>query len=285
MDFVQKRGSSSGASGLLLVPGSNLLDFDLDLDDDDEDVVIGIRPKSSPQPRRKTSVEEEESDISEPPSLSGTRRVSFADAVGLNLVQVKEFDKWDIPLLPNFLDVANKDDDDYFISPFNFSLPFEESLPKVLEQKVDLESVELLPGTTILKGVIRVLNISFTKAVYVRTSLDNWVSHFDLLAEFVPGSSDGHSDSFAFKLTLVPPFAEQGARVDFCVRYETPNGTFWDNNNNKNYVVFCHKRRKEDQDKPQKENVSKKSCLKTASRSVSGKKACLLRSEKTLQQM
>ncbi|XP_055078516.1 protein phosphatase 1 regulatory subunit 3A [Periophthalmus magnuspinnatus] len=269
MEFVGSRGSFAGGSGLLVVPGQNYLE--VDSDNDDEEVVIGIRPKSSPQPRRKTSVSEEESDISEPPSLSGSRRVSFADTVGLSLVQVKEFDKWDIPQLPDFLDSTNNDEDEYFISPFNFplSLPSDEIVAKVLDQKVELESIELLPGTTILKGLIRVLNISFTKAVYVRTSLDNWLSHFDLLCEYIPGSSDGHSDSFSFKLTLMPPFAEQGARVDFCLRYETPNGTFWANNRNRNYVLFCYKRKKEIQDKPQREHLNKRSCLKTVSQSFS----------------
>lgn len=264
MEFVGRCGSSAAAGGLLLVPRADYLDLDVDFDDDDEDIVIGIRPKSSPQPRRKTSVDEEDSDISEPPSLSGSRRVSFADAVGLSLVQVKEFDKWDVPQLPDFLDSISKEQEEYFISPFNFTPPLspEEITAQVVDQKVELESVELLPGTTILKGVIRVLNVSFTKAVYVRTSLDSWVSHFDLLSEYVPGSSDGQTDTFSFRLTLMPPFAEQGARVDFCLRYETPCGTFWDNNSNRNYVLFCYKRKKEVQHKSQKENV-KKSCLKT----------------------
>uniref|UniRef100_A0A8C6WGS1 CBM21 domain-containing protein n=1 Tax=Neogobius melanostomus TaxID=47308 RepID=A0A8C6WGS1_9GOBI len=240
MEFAGHRGSSAGAAGLLVVPGPNYLDLDVDLDDEDEDVVIRIRPKSSPQPRRKTSLDEEDSDISEPPSLSGSRRVSFADAVGLSLVQIKEFGKWDVPQLPDFLDNISKDQEEYFISPFNFtlSLSSEEIAAKVTDHKVELERIELLPGTTILKGVIRVLNISFTKAVYVRTSLDNWVSHFDLLSEYIPGSSEGQTDSFSFKLTLVPPFAEQGARVDFCLRYETPCGTFWTNNSNRNYVII-----------------------------------------------
>uniref|UniRef100_A0AAV2L3D4 CBM21 domain-containing protein n=1 Tax=Knipowitschia caucasica TaxID=637954 RepID=A0AAV2L3D4_KNICA len=115
---------------------------------------------------------------------------------------------------------------------------------KLLDEKVVLQSLELIPRTSILKGVIHVLNISFTKAVYVRTSLDDWLSHFDLLSEFVPGSSDGHSDTFSFRLTLGPPFAEQGAKVHFCLRYETQNGTFWAKNGGKNYVLFCHERKK-----------------------------------------
>ncbi|XP_019748861.1 uncharacterized protein LOC109529826 isoform X2 [Hippocampus comes] len=105
--------------------------------------------------------------------------------------------------------------------------------------------------------------MSFHKAVYVRTTLDCWASHFDLLTEYIPESGNAHTDRFSFKLTLVPPFREQGSRVDFCLRYETPVGTFWANNNHRNYVLFCHQRAKEPREKPQMQTAQKKSCLKT----------------------
>lgn len=259
MEFVgQPR--LSGACNLLEVPGP----CSLDVDDDECEVFIGIRPKSSPLPRRKSSVSDDDSEPE--PLLCGSRRVSFADAKGLSLVEVKEFETWDIPNLPK-LDLSEgegKDTDEYFLSRLNFSLSLsaEELFTKVRDQKVVLETIELLPGTTILKGVIRVLNINFRKAVYVRTTLDTWSSHFDLLAEYIPGSSDGLMDCFSFKITLVPPFGERGTRVDFCLRYETPMGTFWANNDNRNYVLFCHRGMKEQREKQQKENLNKKSCLK-----------------------
>ncbi|KAM7414991.1 hypothetical protein PAMA_019691 [Pampus argenteus] len=263
MEFV----GQAGACNLLGVPGLS----SLDVDDDEGEVVIGIRPKSSPLPRRKSSVTDDDSEPELP--FSGSRRVSFADAKGLSLVQVKEFDTWDVPKLPGYesSEEEGKNAEEYYISPLTFtpSLSTEELFVKVQEQKVELETIELLPGTTILKGVIRVLNISFNKAVYIRTTLDTWSSHFDLLAEYIPGSSDGLMDCFSFKLTLVPPFGEQGARVDFCLRYETPVGTFWANNNNRNYVLFCHQRMKKQREKPQRENSNKKSCLKAVSQNFS----------------
>lgn len=262
MDFVDWLGPSEACS-LLTVPSLSSLDVD---EEQGEDIVIGIRPKSSPIPSRKTLFTDEDSEP-EPPTLCGSRRVSFADAKGLRLVQVKEFDTKDVPKRPGFDSevVDSTNTVEYFFSPLTFSMPLpsNELSTRVLEQKIELETIELLTGTTILKGVVRVLNISYSKSVYVRTTFDNWCSHFDLLAEYIPDSSDGVMDSFLFKLTLVPPFGDQATRVDFCLRYETPMGTFWANNNNKNYVLFCSCRMKEDIEKGLRETVNKKSCLKT----------------------
>lgn len=259
----------SEASSVLGVPGLSSPDLepDLDLDDDEGEVVIGIRPKSSPMPRRKSFSDEENSEPGPPPC--GSRRVSFADSLGLTLVQVKEFDAWDAPKLPayEFLERnAKGDSKEYFLSLLNFANPLsaEELLVRVKKQKVELDTIEIVPETTTLRGVIRVLNVSFSKAVYVRATLDTWSSHFDLLAEYMAGHSDSQTDRFSFKLTLVPPFGPQGARVDFCLRYETPVGTFWANNNNANYVLFCQEQVKEIKDMPRRDSLSKKSCLKTS---------------------
>ncbi|XP_077002549.1 protein phosphatase 1 regulatory subunit 3F isoform X2 [Tamandua tetradactyla] len=121
----------------------------------------------------------------------------------------------------------------------------------------------------VLRGLVRVLNRSFEKAVHVRASHDGWASFCDHPARYVPRSppgagaggtggdpildqglglgpgqaatsspdDGGHTDRFAFQL----PFAEgagDGARLDFVVRYETPEGTFWANNQGRNYTVL-----------------------------------------------
>uniref|UniRef100_A0A8C5KZB6 Protein phosphatase 1, regulatory subunit 3F n=1 Tax=Jaculus jaculus TaxID=51337 RepID=A0A8C5KZB6_JACJA len=121
----------------------------------------------------------------------------------------------------------------------------------------------------VLRGLVRVLNRSFEKAVHVRASHDGWATFSDHPARYVPrsppgagaggtGAGDpildpglglgpgqasasspddgGRTDRFAFQL----PFAEgagDGARLDFVVRYETPEGTFWANNHGRNYTV------------------------------------------------
>ncbi|XP_077567500.1 uncharacterized protein ppp1r3ab [Stigmatopora nigra] len=234
-----------------------------DLDEDDGEVEISIRPKCSPLPRRRTSFSDDEGEEPGPVfTPGGSRRVSFADSKGLNLVYVKEFDSCDVPTAPQ-LDVDGiSAAEEYSMAPLTFQSPLspEELLVRVQEQKIELESLELIPGTTTLKGLVCVLNMSFHKVVYVRTTLDSWVSHFDLLTEYIPNFGHAHMDRFAFKLTLVPPFPEQGSRVDFCLRYETPVGTFWANNDCRNYVLVCRTKAKEWGGRHEK-----KSCLKSVS--------------------
>lgn len=225
-------------------------------DEDEEE------PKS---PQRSSSDESEESEPEPPLASVGRRRVSFADAFGLDLVSVKEFD--------NRLERAEGREGDEFYLSCIFSVPAsdEELALRLHQNKLELESIELLPGSTTIRGTVRVLNLSYHKAVYVRTTLDGWQSHFDQLAEYVPGSSDGETDRFSFQLTLMPPFPPDGVRVEFCLCYESSTGIFWANNGAMNYVLFCHQRggqalkEKEggkERDFEENNQKGKKSCLK-----------------------
>ncbi|XP_045703861.1 protein phosphatase 1 regulatory subunit 3A isoform X1 [Phyllostomus hastatus] len=235
---------------------------------EDEEVKATFKPGFSPQPSRRGSDSSEDMSLDIPPS--GVRRVSFADTFGLNLVSVKEFDCWDLPsVLTNF--DSRKDifhPEEYVLSPL-FDLPSSRELMQQLqEQKAILESAEYLPGSTSMKGIIRVLNISFEKLVYVRMSLDDWQTHYDILAEYVPNSCDGETDQFSFKISLVPPYQKDGSKIQFCIRYETSVGTFWSNNNGTNYILVCQK--KEQELKPVKPwedlaNRQIKGCLKVKS--------------------
>ncbi|KAM8816936.1 protein phosphatase 1 regulatory subunit 3A [Rhynchonycteris naso] len=235
---------------------------------EDEEVKVTFKLGFSPQPSRRGSDSSEDMYLDTPSSR--TRRVSFADNFGFNLVSVKEFDCWDLPgVLSNFN--LTKDTfypEEYVLSPL-FDLPSSEDLMQQLQvQKAILESAEYLPGSTSMKGIIRVLNISFEKLVYVRMSLDNWQTHFDILAEYVPNSCDGETDQFSFKISLVPPYQKDGGKVEFCIRYETSVGTFWSNNNGTNYILICQKKGQELKPvKPSEEipNRQIKGCLKVKS--------------------
>ncbi|XP_034983900.2 protein phosphatase 1 regulatory subunit 3A [Zootoca vivipara] len=210
---------------------------------EDEDVKATLQLRFSPSPRRRDSDSSEEMEAEAPSTIA--RKVSFADAFGFDLVAVKEFDTWDVPItLPNDdLEDEVVPVEEFYLTPL-FILPAtqEELLQKVRAQKVWLESVEFLPGITCMKGIIRVLNVSFEKLVYVRMSLDNWQTYYDILGDYVPNSCDGETDQFLFKISLVPPYQREGAKVEFCIRYETSVGIFWANNDNRNYILICHKK-------------------------------------------
>ncbi|XP_026082433.1 uncharacterized protein LOC113058606 isoform X1 [Carassius auratus] len=209
----------------------------------------------------------------EPPLVAIRRKVSFADAFGLDLVSVKEYNNRD----SSRLDADGREGGEYYISClFNVPALHQDMEVRLQQQKLELERIELLPGSTKIRGMVRVLNLCFYKAVYVRVTLDGWQSHFDLLAEYMPGSSDGETDCFSFHLALMPPFQVEGLRVEFCLRYETAVGTFWANNGGTNYIVFCHQRRRKS-DLKEKESGKEKlaeesnqkgirSCLKSISK-------------------
>ncbi|XP_042325872.1 protein phosphatase 1 regulatory subunit 3A [Sceloporus undulatus] len=210
---------------------------------EDEDVKATHQHRFSPGPRRRNSDSSEEMEAEAPSTIA--RKVSFADAFGFDLVSVKEFDTWDVPISAPNDDLEDEDVpvEEFYLTPL-FTPPTtqEELLQKVRAQKVSLESVEFLPGITCMKGTIRVLNVSFQKLVYVRMTLDNWLTYYDILGEYVPNSCDGETDQFLFKISLVPPYQRDGAKIEFCIRYETSAGIFWENNDNKNYVLICHKK-------------------------------------------
>ncbi len=217
-----------------------------------------------------TDEETDEDSEPEPPPVI-RRKVSFADAFGLNLVSVKEFDNAEVTesevSQPPEREATRPLEEFYMSCLFTVPSTPEDLDQRLQEQMVELESIALLPGTTTLRGIIRVVNLCYSKSVYARITLDRWTSFFDLLAEYVPGSSDRKTDRFAFKYTLVPPFERDGTRVEICLRYETSVGTFWANNKGMNYVLFCHQKGhvKEHGPQVQEESASyksKRSCLK-----------------------
>lgn len=224
-------------------------------------------------PTASVTDEETDEDCEPTPPSAIRRKVSFADAFGLDLVSVKEFDnaegmESDLGLPPEREETPSSED---FYMSCLFTVP---SSPEELDQRlqaqmVELESIELLPGSTTIRGIIRVVNLCYSKSVYVRMSLDRWTSYFDLSAEYVPGSSDRKTDRFTFQYNLAPPFQKEGTRVELCLRYDTPLGTFWANNQEMNYVLFCHQKSHANEPGPpaeeeQANHKSKRSCLRSS---------------------
>ncbi len=226
-------------------------DEDNNNDDDDEDDDTEdsrLIPRCSPVPRKRgQSIYDETAEYMQIHlALSGGKRVSFADTTGGDLVDVKEFVAFDSD---EEEDSARWEEEEakyrkpareptYQVHP-EFNAPGESALLQAVRtNKVEVEQMSPVENEPLaFSGVIRVLNISFHKAVYIRSTLDNWVTHFDHPAEYVQGSHDGDTDQFSFKLSFAPPYTTHGSRIEFVVRYETSDGDYWANNSSMNYVV------------------------------------------------
>lgn len=209
-------------------------------DEDEEDDVEDIRlvPRSSPVPRRRgSSIFDETAEyLRIHQALSAGKRVSFADTTGGDLVDVLEFHAFD------------SDEEDKYRKPArepSYSVRAEFHAPTggallqaVRAGKVEVEDIcPAHDDPLAFSGLVRVLNVSFHKAVYIRSTLDAWDTYFDLPADYVQGSNDGDTDQFSFKLSFAPPHTTHGSRIEFVVRYETSDGDYWANNSSLNYVV------------------------------------------------
>ncbi|XP_034028861.1 protein phosphatase 1 regulatory subunit 3A, partial [Thalassophryne amazonica] len=221
---------------------------DDDEDDEDDTENIHLIPRCSPVPRKRghSLYEEREEYIRTHFALSSEKRVSFADTTGGDLIDVKEFVAFDSD---DEEDSARWEEQEakyrkaerepvYNVRP-EFVPPAGGALIEAVRtNKVEVEHVSPVENEPLsFTGQIRVLNISFHKAVFVRATMDNWVSYFDHPSDYVQGSHDGETDQFSFKLSFAPPYVTHGSRIEFVVRYETSEGNYWANNSHLNYVV------------------------------------------------
>ncbi|KAG7272090.1 hypothetical protein CRUP_002907 [Coryphaenoides rupestris] len=112
--------------------------------------------------------------------------------------------------------------------------------PRPLNQSVCVEQQFTNPGA--------LPDFEQKKSVYLRYSLNNWITFMDSLASYVPDSSDGVTDRFSFKITT-PTFREVGGgggggTLQFAIRYCVGGEEYWDNNVGKNYKVRRHNKLK-----------------------------------------
>ncbi|KAI3357498.1 hypothetical protein L3Q82_015911 [Scortum barcoo] len=202
---------------------------DDDDDDEDDDTDVRLIPRCSPVPRKRgQSIHDETAEYMRIHlALSGGKRVSFADTTGGDLVDVKEFVAFDSDEEEE--DSARWEEEEakyrkaareptYNVHP-EFNAPGEAALLQAVRtNKVEVERMSPVENEPLaFSGVIRVLNVSFHKAVYIRSTLDNWATYFDHPAEYVQGSHDGDTDQFSFKLSFAPPYITHGSRIEFVV--------------------------------------------------------------------
>lgn len=230
-------------------PGEEAARSDDEEDEEDDDAeVIRLIPRCSPVPRKRgASIHDETAEYMRIHlALSAGKRVSFADTTGGDLIDVKEFTAFDTDEEEESARWEEEEakyrkprrEPSYSVRPGFTALSGDALLRAVRSNKVEVEEISPVENEPLsFSGVVRVFNISFHKAVYVRATLDNWVTHFDHPAEYVHGSHDGDTDRFSFKLSFAPPYVTHGSRIEFVVRYETSEGDFWANNLSMNYAV------------------------------------------------
>lgn len=230
-------------------PGEEAARSDDEEDEEDDDTeVTRLIPRCSPVPRKRgASIHDETAEYMRIHlALSAGKRVSFADTTGGDLIDVKEFTAFDTD---EEEDSARWEEEEakyrkprkeptYSVRPGFTTLTSDALLRAVRTNKVEVEKISPVENEPLsFSGVVRVFNISFHKAVYVRSTTDNWLTYFDHPAEYVQGSHDGDTDQFSFKLSFAPPYVTDGSRIEFVVRYETSEGDFWANNFSMNYAV------------------------------------------------
>ncbi|MBN3322563.1 PPR3A phosphatase, partial [Atractosteus spatula] len=241
--------SNGRSSSFLTIPETATAAAEEEEDDEEAALRSRLLPRSSPVPRKRgMSVFDETADYlrTRQPSLS--RRVSFADAAGQELVEVRRFARFDSDEDGGSGGGGEEDEEEgdegrpaapsCRVCPA-FSCPAASELLEALRaRKVEVESVSAVEDEPLaLRGVVRVLNVSYHKSVYVRCTMDGWKTFFDHVADYAPGSCDGETDRFSFQLAFAAPFLFDGARLEFVVRYETPAGVYWANNQGVNYAA------------------------------------------------
>lgn len=233
-------------------------------EEEDDTEVIRLIPRCSPVPRKRgASIYDETAEYMRIHlALSAGKRVSFADTTGGDLIDVKEFTAYDTD---EEEDSARWEEEEakyrkprkeptYSVRPCFTALTGGALLQAVRTNKLEVEHISPVENEPLaFSGVIRVFNVSFHKAVYIRSTMDNWVTYFDHPAEYVQGSHEGDTDQFSFKLSFAPPYATHDSRIEFVVRYETCEGDFWANNFSMNYAVSLILSYEDD---PERETVS-----------------------------
>ncbi|XP_030279488.1 protein phosphatase 1 regulatory subunit 3A isoform X3 [Sparus aurata] len=244
---IKTRKSSGEAEGRSPTDDEDRND-DEDDDEDDDTASVHIIPRCSPVPRKRgASIYDETAEYMRIHlALSAAKKVSFADTTGGDLVDVKEFVAFDSD---DEEESARWEEEEakyrkpqreptYQVLP-EFHAPSEGALLQAVQaNKLEVERVSPVENEPLaFSGLVRVLNISFHKAVYIRSTMDSWATYFDHPAEYVQGSHDGATDQFSFKLSFAPPYITHGSRIEFVVRYETSDGDYWANNSSMNYMV------------------------------------------------
>ncbi|ODM93009.1 Glycogen-binding subunit 76A [Orchesella cincta] len=264
---VASRSSSSGSSSSgssVLAEESKLLTKPSEISKESEDCG-----GSGVTYRRSSSLKSGKT----PPGTPMKKIVRFADAMGLDLTDIKVFLD-EIPKVPKeaYRDLhipdyqgppssgsTNNND----TSSMNFyntlvsrsNLNFVRCSTTVLLENAYLTQETISNTQTrssqvkqVIKGSVRVMNLDFHKSVYVRYTYNDWKDFQDFLvtnnlATYMPGSCDGFSDNFRVqyrdrRVSFPAPYlpGHDDAKLQFACRFHCQGNQFWDNNQGRNYV-------------------------------------------------
>ena len=182
------------------------------------------------------------------PTSAAAKKVQFADLVGRQLEFVKNITpcssednlcalagawKSQCDINGNLLPRRVKYLSPCFIQP---SKAVESFTKRVNSQNVCLENI--VCENFVVTGVIRVINLCYSKEVTVRFTLDNWKTYEDILTDYMSTCSDGKTDKFSFRVILPHDF-KANRFMEFAICYRVWNQEFWDNNGTSNYRVLC----------------------------------------------
>ncbi|XP_054995935.1 protein phosphatase 1 regulatory subunit 3D [Sorex araneus] len=169
-------------------------------------------------------------------------RVRFADALGLELAQVRLFRAGERPAVPPHVlsRLAAPAAPAFTLRCLvpDFAPPVDAPGfgERVRRQRVCLERVTC--SDLGVRGSVRVCNVAFEKQVAVRYTLSGWRRAHEAAARWRgPAGAAGAEDVFAFAFPVPPFVLARGARVHFALRYRVAGAEYWDNNDGRDYSL------------------------------------------------
>ncbi|NXA47534.1 PPR3D phosphatase, partial [Nothocercus julius] len=181
-------------------------------------------------------------------------RVRFADALGLELTEVKVFQTGEDPSVPLHVLSRLSINSDLWGSSLDLEFTMQYLVPdfqqpadcmdfsnRLREQLVCLERVT--SSDFGLSGTIQVCNIAFEKQVSVRYTFNQWKSLHEVRARWhnsIPEKNgQAQVDVFTFFLPVPSFLLQLCSVVQFAARYQVNGQEYWDNNGGKNYSFTC----------------------------------------------
>lgn len=214
--------------------------------------IIRRRARSLPTTpeRRKRAVVQ----CQVPRCQSRMNRVRFADALGLELTEVKVFQTGEDPSIPLHVLSRLSINSDLWYSSLDLEFTMQCLVPdfqqpadcmdfsaRLQEQQVCLERVT--SSDLGISGTIQVCNVAFEKQVSVRYTFNQWKSLHEVAAHWhssIPEKNgQGQVDVFTFFLPVPPFLLQLSSVVQFAARYQVNGQEYWDNNRGKNYSLTC----------------------------------------------